>query len=497
MCNPLKALKDLFLGKPSCGCGCGCSNGEAGKMIADLESAIGIVQANVADANKFKKIGFDNGKARLGWAKAPDFALVEKALKAFLAKAEGKETFIFVGMGGSANGVKTLIDLSGAKNIFAADSLDPAAFDAIISQVPDMKKTLIVPISKSGTTLESQLVARAFANVYGDKYAENFLWIGDPEACNNLDKLGWTAASKINIQVDSLSDIGGRFSSPQTLVFLAPLVLILGRDINKIKTLWTAFSASQADLKKKAAKEALRFKGKKDIRVFVEVKKGIVGGFANWIIQLTQESIGSKDDSLFIKTLVGAYGETRKGFDNVTMADENDPYLYVMKYMYFMQVFTAFLSYVTDVCFVDQPYVEVYKKALKSLEGKQIDAPKNVDDAGLVSMVKAIIKPEHEFIDVVLFYAASKDEMQRVNRVLAAAFPQVIVTVFIGSDWNHHSYQAAFGDKKTLFVIADRQKYADSVKIAKADADKGLATLRAINLATYQTLETKAVRCAL
>ena len=497
MCNPLKALKDLFLGKQSCGCGCGCNGGEAQKMIADLEAAIGIAQDKVADGNKFKKIGFDNGKARLGWAKAPDFALVEKALKAFLAKTEGKETFVFVGMGGSANGVKTLIDLSGAKNIFAADSLDPAAFDAIIAQIPDMKKTLIVPISKSGTTLESQLIARAFANVYGDKYAENFLWIGDPEACVNLDKLGWTAAQKINIQVDSLSDIGGRFSSPQTLVFLAPLSLILGRDIAKVKKLWAAFAAAQGDLKKAAAKEALRFKGKKDIRIFTEVKKEIVGGFANWIIQLTQESIGSKDDSLFIKTLVGAYGETRKGFDNVTMPDEADAYLYVMKYMYFMQVFTAFLSYVTDVCFVDQPYVEVYKKALKGLEGKQIAAPVALDDAGLVASVRANLKPAHEFVDVVLFYAASKEDVARVQRTLAAAVPQAIVTVFIGSDWNHHSYQAAFGDKKTLFVIADRQKYADSAKIQKADAEKCLATLRAINLATYQTLETKAIRCAL
>lgn len=466
-------------------------------MIQQLKEAIGLEQDALADANKFKKIGFDGGKARLGWAKAPSFEQIEEALNTFLKKAEGMEEFIFVGMGGSANGIKTLIELSGSKTIHACDSLDPAAFEDVLSKIKDISKTLIVPISKSGTTKETQLVATAFKNVYGETYDANFLWIGDPNACENLDKLGWDKAEKMNIQVDKGSDIGGRFSSPQTMVFFAPLILILNRDISAFKNAWDQFAASQDDLVSAAADEALKYVDQKDIRLFVEVRSEIVTGVANWIIQLIQESIGSKDSSLFIKTLVGAYGTTPEGFSTVKIADEGEPYVYVMKYMYFLQVLTALLSYVTDVCFVDQPYVEVYKKELKSLEGKVIDEPQAVDLDGMVELVKGQLKEEQEFIDVVLFYHASAAEMKAVQDALASAFGDKTVTVFIGSDWNHHSYQAAFGDTKTLFVVANRQAYSSTDKISAQDAKNGLDTLKAISFATYKTIADKCVYCAL
>lgn len=466
-------------------------------MIQQLKEAIGVEQSSLSDENKFKKIGFDGGKARLGWAKAPAFEQIKIALETFLAKTEGMEEFIFVGMGGSANGIKTLIELSGVTNIHATDSLDPAAFEDVLSKVKDMNKTLVVPISKSGTTKETQLISTSLRNVFGEDYDKNFLWIGDPNACENLDKLGWTKAEKMNIQVDKGSDVGGRFSSPQTMVFFAPLILILNSDIDKFKTIWDQFAGSQDALLDMAAEEALKYEGKKDIRLLVEVRKEIVSGIANWIIQLFQESIGSKDEALFIKTLVSEYGKTIEGFSSVKIEDEGEPYVYVMKYMYFLQVLTAFLSYVTDVCFVDQPYVEVYKKELKSLEGKTIDKPQAVNVDGLVDLVKQKITPVQEFIDVVLFFHATSDEMEMVEKALSDGFSDKIVSVFIGSDWNHHSYQAAFGDEKTLFAIVNREEYAKTDKISSQDIDNCLSTLKAISFATYKTIAEKSVYCAL
>lgn len=466
-------------------------------MIQHLKDAIGTAQSVLPAENRFKKSGFDGSRERLGWAKVAQWEQVEKAVKVFLDFAEGKEEFIFVGMGGSANGIKTLIELSRTDNIYALDSLDPAAFDDVLQSVKDIRKTLVVPISKSGTTKETQLISNALRNVFGSDYDKNFLWIGDPEACDNLDKLGWEKADKINIQVDGGSDVGGRFSSPQTLVFLAPLALILDRDTGDLKKLWSQFSDSAPSLLDAAAEEALKYKDSRDIRLCVQTRKDILEGFSNWVIQLFQESIGSKDEKIFVKTLVTQSGIDVEGFSSVSMDDSAEAYVYVMKYMYFLQLLCGFIGYVKDICFVDQPYVEVYKKELKNLEGQSIDAPETLNIDSLIGRIKEKITPEMEFIDVVLFYHAGREEMEKIRSAIGKACCKKTVTVFIGSDWNHHSYQAAFGDRKTLFVIADRSEYSIAKSIDRKDADKCLNTLKAISFATYKTIASKSVYCCL
>jgi hypothetical protein len=467
-------------------------------MIRHLVEAAGKKREEIAADNPFKKIGFDNSAARLGWVKPPSFEQVQSALECFLAKAEGKEHFIFVGMGGSVNGVKTLIALSGSRNLHALDSLDPMAVQEVIDAVGDMKKALVIPISKSGTTKESQLLAVTLRDLLGGNYTDNFLWVADPGAHAKLDSQGWQDAEKMTIQVDQGSDIGGRFSSPHTMVFLAPLAILLGRDMDKLRGLWESYTSQVDDLRLRAAREAVKYREAGQVRLVVEVRKVIVEGFANWVIQLLQESLGSKAEHMFIKTLVVEYGAVLSGFTTLAMPDEGeDPYVYVMKYMYFLQAFTALLAYVRDIDFLDQPYVEVYKKELKNLEGKTIEAAPVVDLGGLVDAVRGRLTDEQEFIDCVLFFHADRSFMSQVKQCLSDAFSDRIVSVFIGSDWNHHSYQAAFGDKKTLFVIAPAASYNEQpANVPAVDAQANLSTLKAIAFATYTTISEKAVYAA-
>ncbi|MCX6656748.1 MAG: hypothetical protein NTY03_16755, partial [Candidatus Bathyarchaeota archaeon] len=73
------------------------------------------------------------------------------------------------------------------------------------------------------------------------------------------------------------------------------------------------------------------------------------------------------------------------------------------------------------------------------------------------------------------------------------AFPQLDIFVFTGSDWNHHSYQAASRNKDTLFIIlttSDYEHYIDGV--SEFILENNINTIQKIAYATHQTLHDKA-----
>ena len=463
--------------------------------------------AELSDDNVFKNIGFDDQKPRLEWFLPPSETDLKEALNNFLNLVQGKEEFIFIGMGGSANGIKTLISLSGVDFIHVLDSLDNQAIDEVLSKIKDLDNTMVVAISKSGTTKETQLLAQTLKSVLGETREDNFLWIADPGAIAKLDDLGWQESQKITIQVDKKDGIGGRFSSPHTLVFLAPLILVLDRDVLKFSMLWEKYTTLHELLIERAYNYMLELQKLDDLNLLVEVKEEIIKGFDNWVIQLFQESLGSKNEGFFIKTLVKKEGQTIENFRKMTLgADITEQCLgfgvegtitYTMAYMYFLQVFSALLSFAKNINFVNQPFVEVYKKELKSLEGKEITSPKDVDLDGICQSIKEKILPKHKFIDCVLYFHPEKETMDRLKAVLEKSFPDKVISVFIGSDWNHHSYQAAFGDKSTLFLIINKALYSNFSSIPKNKAAENLSTLKAISFATYKTIQEKSLYLAL
>ena len=144
------------------------------KRIVDyLLNAAAKNRDSINSRNLFRNIGFDSNNPRLGWVNAPSWDKVNKALNECLEIIGNKKEFVFIGMGGSINGVKTVISLGLQTNVHSVkglpfnrihclDSLDPAAFSNVLSQLKDLKKTMIIPISKSGVTKETQLLAGLF-----------------------------------------------------------------------------------------------------------------------------------------------------------------------------------------------------------------------------------------------------------------------------------------------------------------------------------------------
>ena len=465
-----------------------------------LLEAAGKDKGELSPDNPYREIGFDGEKKRLGWLKVLPFSAIRISLEKILPAFENKKNFIFVGMGGSINGIKPLLLLFKAKDLYTLYNLDPRALRGIISKIKDLDKILVISISKSGTTQETQLLSLAlkelFLNKLGkDKWQEHFLWLSDPQAFANLDSLGWDKVAKVSIQFDEKSDIGGRFSSPHTLIFFLPLFLLFGKDFKKLESTYNLFVSLHDKIRQNACCEAFKYKDKPDA-YFSPIIGGNLGkSFSSWIVQLFQESLGSKLKSLPVKTITNF--KNSRFFSKVIMDIKVDnPVVSLMAQMYFFQIFIAYYSAFKRLNFVTQDYVEKYKSQMRELENKSgdiiISMPRDIDE--IIKEIEQKIKPSHIFIEVVLYFYPDPKVMKRIQDYLGKHFKQKKVIIFIGSDWNHKSYQAAFADKDTFYVLLLASRYDLQLPgISQATFSRNASTLKIIAQATYLTLEEKAV----
>ncbi|MCK5492572.1 MAG: hypothetical protein KAJ14_05630, partial [Candidatus Omnitrophica bacterium] len=83
--------------------------------------------------NPYRIIGFDGPNRRMGWAKKIPFQRLKEILESLFPVINDKENFIFVGMGGSVNGIKPLFNLVNKRGYYTLDNLDPNAFLTLVS----------------------------------------------------------------------------------------------------------------------------------------------------------------------------------------------------------------------------------------------------------------------------------------------------------------------------------------------------------------------------
>ncbi|MFH1227318.1 MAG: hypothetical protein V1701_05380, partial [Planctomycetota bacterium] len=288
----------------------------AEESLAALKQAAGKqTKEEIPAENPFREIGFDPA-ARLGWFNPPAWSDVEGNLTSFLKLSEGKENFIFIGMGGSINTVKALIEIYKGKSkykVFAYDHLDPQALTEILSQV-DLEKTLVISISKSATTKETRVLSanlrealeqslshlrEAFKKA-GLSYKDHFLWLIDLPKKNDLytmDDASWKDVAVLPIQPDGRTDIGGRFTAPHTMIFFLPLFIFENKDIKRVKNLYKDYRMVIKQLRQRAAREAERLFKDRSQYFAVQLPRHRVrlqSALLTWTTQLIQESMGAK-----------------------------------------------------------------------------------------------------------------------------------------------------------------------------------------------------------
>ena len=454
--------------------------------------------------NPYRIIGFDGPNRRMGWAKKIPFQRLKEILESLFPVINDKEDFVFVGMGGSVNGIKPLFNLVNKRGYYTLDNLDPNAFLTLVSEIKDLDKTLVIPISKSGTTKETQLLAKSlkvlFSKSLGEqKWKNNFLWMSDLGSFEKLDSLGWSGVKKVAIQLDDDDDIGGRFSCPHTLIFLLPLFLSLDRDFEALENIYVSFQSLQNKIRDRAYSLCENYEKNKNAYFSPIIGDEFGESFSSWIVQLFQESLGSKDDKLSVKTLINIQNNDLFSEILLGIAIESKMVL-LMSQMYFFQVFVAYYAALKEINFVDQGYVEQYKKEMGLLEGQN-----SKDNAGLskkieeiINEVKQNINYNQKFIEIVLYFYPSIETIKFLKDKFEKEFNDKIVLLFIGSDWNHHSYQAAFAAKDTFYVLLTLDTFNTDIDIVPKEIfEKNIETLNLITRATYLTIKDKAVYCSL
>lgn len=462
-----------------------------------LYQAAGKQKGEIDEANPFSTTGFDNGAPRLGWVIPPSWEMIESVLKRLDEYFEGKNEFVFIGMGGSINGIKTLLALNKDAPVYCLDSLDPAAGDEILDRIKDKEKTLVIPITKSGTTTETQLLARTLKEVFTEHWDQHFLWLSDRPSFKKLDSLGWESCLRDTIQVDGKSDIGGRFSSPHSLVFLLPLYLVMNQDKKRIKELYLEYLSRVKQIEKDAYNLAAQYKEHDPAFFSILVKEKIREEITTWITQLFQESLGSKKDGFYVKTIVGETKE--KGFLPVRLTfDSESMHVYLMGLMHYLHIFVASFAFYKGVNFVNQPCVEEYKRAMKALRDTDLVISERISLERVMKEIKKKLSPSTKFIEILLYFHPKASVIEKLKALLKKHFPDKKVFVFLGSDWNHHSYQAAFGDIYSIYAILVLKDYLKKVPgISAQTLENNVSTLRRICEATYKTLQDKALYLSL
>ena len=238
---------------------------------------------------------------RMGWLHLPEQMSEELGrLRTFAdtVRAEGIRHVVVLGMGGSSLAPDVFGQLFGGRpgypELHVLDSTHPAAVSALRGRL-DLRHTLFLVSSKSGTTLEPNSFYRYFADALrglGVEPGPQFVAITDPGT--PLEQLA--AADKFRAVFRALPTVGGRYSA-LTMFGLVPAALA-GVEVSRLLDLaWTMSEAcapavpvrENPGLALGAVVGELANGGRDKLTFLASAKFSV---FAEWLEQLVAESTG-------------------------------------------------------------------------------------------------------------------------------------------------------------------------------------------------------------
>ncbi len=334
---------------------------------------------------------------------------------------------IFAGMGGSSLSVDFVDGTFGEKgqnNIYALSSTDPEAIRNVLKNITEresgdekaaLSKTLIIPISKSGTTGETVSHKNYFQDLYNDYKRQgldikNNMWVitdkGSPFDTGDYRQR--------EIQLNARGDIGGRYTAPTTNVFLLPLAILAPERVMPILRIAKAMN-DKGDISEDVFLRLAPFLYYmaadlgKDKVTFILPKS--LKEFAMWAEQLIEESLGkdgkgitifyeedlSKDvirsqennDRVFVRFNVSTSRAQQDLWDYLNANDYptveiNIPNLnHIGGVMLGLERAVLAIAYLWDICAVNQKAVQGYKIASKEsyeqaiAEGRDVIEPEH------------------------------------------------------------------------------------------------------------------------
>ncbi|TDJ82029.1 glucose-6-phosphate isomerase [Campylobacter volucris] len=222
------------------------------------------------------------------------FELISQS-KEFIKNKTHIKSIVLVGMGGSSCGVKALKELlfdhEEEKELFIIDNTSSHTFTNIMKKL-DIKKTLFIIASKSGTTIEVISLFKliiAYFNLEYKNLSENFVFITDLNS--KLHKL----SNELNIKCFFIpQNVGGRFSV-LSAIGIVPLTFCN----YDTKVLLEGARACFVDFFEKKEthilQKAYHYCTHKNAHINVLFSYGdAFKAFNEWYVQLIAESLGKK-----------------------------------------------------------------------------------------------------------------------------------------------------------------------------------------------------------
>ena len=262
--------------------------------------------------------------------------------------------------------------------------------------------------------------------------------------------------------------------------------------------IWEEYLRLREALLEFSAKKAYSQANKETQNFAIILDEPFANALETWVTQLIQESLGSKIANYNPKTIVlPTGGSIIPGFEPVRF-EVDSPNLDVktMVNMYLLEVFTAIFAYEKRINFVTQPDVELYKREMNLIDPQKLPIIELVTPTGLVAKIRNHIqlKPQIRFLEVVCYWYLRDDFKNLLRKRLNSAFPELETLVFAGSDWNHHSYQAASRNENTLFIILTKSVYERRIDgVSEPILLKNIDTVQNIAYATKNTLHDRAL----
>jgi glucose-6-phosphate isomerase len=235
----------------------------------------------------------------LGFFKLPEKTQMwnssQEVVPAFAKKFK---KFIWVGIGGSSLGPKSISSAFVNEDIYFIENPDLKTIQALNHKISNWKDVGFVFVSKSGTTIETLAILDYFMNkleTLNLKISTQSLVITELKASSLYD---WAVGNQVPVLEIPL-DVGGRFSVLSSIG--QTLVGIAGKDISAFKK--GAESVFDAQFIDKTLVPMIGFYleglNKKDVLSYFWYYSDSGYQLGKWLEQLWAESLGKKDSPLF------------------------------------------------------------------------------------------------------------------------------------------------------------------------------------------------------
>jgi hypothetical protein len=396
-------------------------------------------------------------QSRLGWLNVADTMLEHSIELTEFVNSIAFSKVILLGMGGSSLGPKVLADSlkDKSRTLIVNDTTHPKTVSEL-----DFEDALVVVSSKSGTTLEPNVLFSFAFNKY--PYPDRYIAITDPGT-----PLAELAASKGFLRTFiNPPDIGGRYSVLS--YFGTVIAALVGYDIKALLN-----QAKKVDIKEACdfgydiGEKALSGADKLVIKVPEEFSS-----FGLWIEQLIAESTGKNNKG--VVPVPSDYFQ--KGADrNNTEIKITDPYELASEF-YKWELATAVIGHVLQIDPFNEPNVKESKDNTNQVLDHLPLAPEKGSDVNeLYPFIKSNVK-SGDYISIQAYLPFGNDLILDDLKEKIYKNTEAPVTVGYGPRFLHSTGQLHKGGPNSLVAVQLVEQNLD-LKVPIPDKSYGFETL--------------------